>query len=173
MDENRIIELCKKNDMNAFKMIYQEYEQPLLRTSIRLLRDRQDAEDAVQQTFLKLYRSIGNFSFQSKFSTYLFRILINTSYDILRKKKRTGTMAILDVHPVESSGPELKYSLERAIGKLPDRMRACFVLFAVEGFRQKEIAGIMSISLEGVKSNIYQARCRLRKQLVQPETEAV
>jgi RNA polymerase sigma-70 factor (ECF subfamily) len=173
MDENLIVERCKQKDINAFKMIYQTYEQPLLRTALRMLNDLQDARDAVQTTFLKLYRGIKNFSFKSQFKTYLFRILINTSYDMLRRQQKSRTLPVSDLNTADSPDPELSLSLEQAINRLPQKMKACFVLFALEGFSQKEIAGVLALSIGGVKSNIYQAKCRLRKILSHSSREVV
>jgi RNA polymerase sigma-70 factor (ECF subfamily) len=165
MDERRIIRACQENDFGAFEMIYQKYEQPLLRTALRMVKQQQDAEDAVQTAFLKLYKNIRRFQYKSKFSTYLFRILINTCYDIINSKKRTETVPIEDSDKPYFSSHELCLSLEKAVEKLPHQMRACFVLFAVEEFKQKDIAKILGISIGGVKSNIFHAKCRLREML--------
>lgn len=88
MNERQIVLRCQKQDLGAFKMIYDRYSQSLLHTAQRILGQRQDAEDAVQTVFIKLYRGIGNYRFDSKFSTYLFRILMNACFDTLKKKKK-------------------------------------------------------------------------------------
>lgn len=162
MNERKVIRKCREHDLGAFKMIYDRYEQPLLRTAFRLLGQRQDAEDAVQTTFLRLFHGIQDFRRDSKFSTYLFRILINTCLDTLEKRKREGARALQAANLSCNPKRELQIHLEEAIAALPERMRACFVLFAVEGARQDEIAEILDLSLGGVKSNIYQAKVRLR-----------
>ena len=156
-------------------MIYQRYEQPLLHTAQRMLGRREDAEDAVQQTFLKLYRGIRRFRAGARFSTYLFRIHLNVCYDALRKRRRRPTDQ-LDCDPADLNpsrpGHDTGHEVYRAIDQLPERMRACFVLFAVEGFEQKEIAEVLKISVGGVKSNIFHAKARLRARLSSPQTEA-
>jgi RNA polymerase sigma-70 factor (ECF subfamily) len=179
MNEEKLIKRCQQNDMKAYKMIYQRYEQTLLRTALQILGHLQNAEDAVQTTFLKLYRGIKNFRSNAKFSTYLFRILINTCFDILRKENRMN-MIVLDAdtyfdietnldkaNPSYDYNPEpsVTFHLEKAIEALPPRMRTCFVLFAVEEFKQKEIAAILGLSIGAVKANIYQAKARLRARL--------
>jgi len=173
MDETKIIRRCQEYDIDGFKMIYELYQQPLLRTALRLLKQQPDAEDAVQTTFVKLYNSIGNFKFQSKFSTYLFRILINTCFDIIDNKKKKGTIPLPDSDPVQQTNAQLRTAIEIAVEKLPARMRTCFILFAVEEFKQKEIARILDLSIGGVKANIYQAKCRLRDMLSGSVREAV
>jgi RNA polymerase sigma-70 factor (ECF subfamily) len=173
MNETKIIQRCREYDVGAFKMIYEQYQHPLLRTALKILKQRQDAEDAVQTTFVKLYKGIANFKFQSKFSTYLFRILINTCFDILNKKKKNEASPLTGSDPAYRRDTELLTSIEIAIDKLPTQMRACFILFAVEEFKQKDIARILDLSIGGVKANIYHAKCRLREMLSVSNEEAV
>lgn len=172
MDETKVVRLCQQYDIDAFKTLYEHYQQPLLRTALTILKQQQDAEDAVQTTFVKLYNSIHNFKFQSRFSTYLFRILINTCFDILGRRKKTETIPLSNSNRSFHSNAELLTSIEHAIEKLPAQMRACFILFAVEDFKQKEIARIMGLSIGGVKANIYHAKCRLRDMLSHSIKEA-
>lgn len=165
MDESDIIQRCQQHDLSAYKMIYERYEQPLLHTAVRMLGQLQDAEDAVQMTFLKLYRGIQNYNYSSRFSTYLFRILMNACFDILRKRKRLRIHTLEETNASFHSRHEEKMALEEAIQALPERMRACFILFAVEELKQDEIAQIMNITPGGVKSTIYHAKTRLRASL--------
>jgi len=165
MDEKEIIRRCQENDLSAYKMIYDRYEQPLLHTALRILGQQQDAEDAVQTTFLKLYRGIHNYRLDSQFSTYLFRIMINHCYDVLRKKRRARIQTLEDAHLGQDSHNDVKLYLQKAISTLPEKMKTSFVLFAVEGFKLREIAQIMEISLGTVKANIFQAKMRLRSEL--------
>ena len=165
MNENEIIQRCQQHDLSAYKMIYDRYVHPLLHTALRMLGQQQDAEDAVQTTFLKLYRWIQNYNYSSKFSTYLFRILMNACFDILRKRKRMKVSPLEEGYVSYHSRHEEKMVLEEAIKALPERMRACFILFAVEELKQSEIAQIMNITPGGVKSTIYHAKTRLRAKL--------
>jgi len=162
MDEEAIVQRCKEGDLMAYRLLYERYEQPFLRTAYRMLGRQQDAEDAVQDTFLKLHRGIRHYKFGSRFSTYFFRILLNSCYDILRKR---GLEMIKDFDksgPSHHSTTELRHSIAEAIASLPDQMRACFVLFAVEERRQDEIAQILGISVGTVKASIHRARAKLR-----------
>jgi RNA polymerase sigma-70 factor (ECF subfamily) len=165
MDEESIIRRCQEGDLMAYRAIYERYEQPLLRTALRILGQKQDAEDAVQEAFLKLYRSINSYKKGSKFSTYLFRILLNSCFDILRKRKRAGfnigEIEALPYYP----GHESYFNIERAIEMLPQQMRTCFILFAVEEFGQEEIAQILNKSLGTVKATVHRAKARLRSLL--------
>jgi RNA polymerase sigma-70 factor (ECF subfamily) len=162
MDEEALVQRCREGDLMAYRSLYERYEQPFLRTALRLLGRRQDAEDAVQEAFLKLYKKVDHYRSGSNFSTYFFRILINSCYDILRLRR--PETALDDVSSVPGREPphELRYSLERAIAALPEQMRACFVLFAVEDLGQEEIAQILEISVGAVKAHVHRAKARLR-----------
>lgn len=161
-DERKIIERCRTGDLDAFRQVYDRYGQPLLRTAMRLLGRPQEAEDAVQDTFLKLFRSIGGFHSDGRFSTYLFQILHNTCMDILRKRKT----AVADIENMDILGApsshELAHSLARAVDGLPGQMRSCFVLFAVEEYSQEEVADILGVSVGTVKASVHRARKKLR-----------
>jgi len=160
--EKQVIEKCRQGDLSAYRIIYQRYEQPLLRTACRLLGRQQDAEDAVQDTFMKLYRGIHGFQRGARFSSYLFRILLNSCTDILRKQKRAVIRKFDDaLHSIPSSH-EANYSLTQVVGMLPPRMKVCFTLSAVEQFTYEEIAKILGISIGSVKANVHRARQKLR-----------
>lgn len=161
-DEEQIIERCRAGDLDAYGQIYDRYGQPLLRTAIRLLGGSQEAEDAVQETFLKLFRGIGGFRGGARFSTYLFQILHNTCMDVLRKRKPAAEdVTGMDVLGVPTSH-ELAHSLAQAVGGLPGQMKSCFVLFAVEQYSQEEVADILGVSIGTVKISIHRARKKLR-----------
>ncbi len=146
----------------AYHWLYERYEQPFLRTAYRMLGRKQDAEDAVQETFLKLHRGIHHYRSGSKFSTYFFRILFNTCTDILRKRGPEQKNDIEKSNPCHHSFFELRHSIEEAIASLPDQARACFILYAVEEFSQDDIAETLGIKLGTVKATLHRARAKLR-----------
>ena len=160
--ERNLVKRCQKGDLKAYQALYNQYEQPMLRLGYRMLGQQQDAEDAVQETFIRLYRSIHKFEFRAAINTYLFRIMTNVCFDMLEKRKK---MPANDAEPVYTSQAPLRLKLEQHIATLPDRMRACFVMFAVEGFKQREIADILDLSIGTVKAHIHEAKMRLRKVL--------
>jgi RNA polymerase sigma-70 factor (ECF subfamily) len=162
MEEGQIIERCRQGDLDAYKRIYERYEQPLLRTACRILGRQQEAEDAVQEAFLKLHRGMESYQSGSRFSTYLFRILLNTCFDFLRKRKG-AEFADIDTATVPfHSAHEMQHTLAEAIATLPYQMKACFTLFAIEEFTQDEIGRILGINSGNVKSNIHRAKQKLR-----------
>ena len=163
MIESEIIKQCRRGDKTAFKAIYDTHHQGMLRVALRMLGNQQDAEDAVQSAFVKLYRGIGRFRFQSKFSTYFYRILSRVCFDMIRSRKRRQTDELQETFKIVQPQVDLKMQLEEAIAQLPERMRLCFMLFAIEELKQEDIADIMELSIGGVKSTIYQAKVRLRR----------
>ncbi|MGD9161200.1 MAG: RNA polymerase sigma factor [Desulfobacteraceae bacterium] len=171
MQETKIVKKCQKNNLKAYRWIFKKYSEPMLHIAKRLLHSQEDAEDAVQETFIKLFRGIKNFRFQSKFSTYLFTILTRVCFDTINRRKKLHVIDIKDEQHSYHTDPDLKIRLEQAIDELPMRMQTCFVLFAIEGFKQQEIAEILDISIGGVKSNIYQAKVKLQFFLNEQQNE--
>lgn len=165
LDETAVLDRCRVGDLQAYKQIYDRYGQPLLRTAARLLGNPQEAEDAVQETFLKLFRGIGGFRGQARFSTYLFQILHNTCIDTIRKRK-PATEMIDDIEaPALPSQAELANILTQAVDSLPGQMKSCFVLFAVEEYSHQEVADMLGVSIGTVKTSIHRARKKLRSWL--------
>lgn len=162
MDEEAVVQRCQRGDLMAYRMIYERYEQPFLRTAFRLLGRQQEAEDAVQDTFLKLCRGIHHYKSGSRFSTYIFRILINSCYDMLRKRNPEVSVDLDQAGHYHQTSGELRHFIEEAIAALPDQMRVCFVLSAVEGFKQEEIAQVLEINVGTVKATIHRAKAKLR-----------
>jgi len=134
----------------------------LLGLGRRMLGRQEDAEDAVQTAFLKLYRGVKQFQFSAKFSTYLFRIMMNVCFDLMQKRRGKKERAFEEIEISHAPHVDLRLQLEEAINALPERMRACFVLFAVEEMKQDEIAEILNLSVGTVKAQIFHAKARLR-----------
>lgn len=156
-----LIRRCQSGEINAYREMYELYAGQLFSIALRMTASKEDAEDALHNTFIKLQSSIHQFRFESKFSSYIIRILINVCYDIINKRKDILTL-LQNEDIVFDENYELCYSLEAAIQKLPLKMRECFILFAVEGFKQNEIADILNIKIGSVKAHIFQARRKLR-----------
>jgi RNA polymerase sigma-70 factor (ECF subfamily) len=136
-----------------------------------------DAEDAVQETFLKIQRSIGGFRGQSSFVTWVFRILVNTCYDARRsrvRKKEVSQQEETDgttprPEPrAASAHPSLRLALERALDELTRHQRDVFLLYEVEGFHHAEIAQMLEITEAASKNTLFQAKKNLRQMLEPP-----
>jgi len=145
-----------------------------------LLGSQADAEDAVQETFLKIQRSISGFRGQSSFVTWTFRILVNTCHDLRRSRVRRKDQVNEDVDALPprmelrapGAHPSLRMALERALGCLTAHQRDVFLLYEVEGFRHAEIAGMLEISETASKNTLFQAKKNLRTMLEPPRSSA-
>jgi RNA polymerase sigma-70 factor (ECF subfamily) len=144
-----------------------------------LLGSPSDAEDAVQETFLKVQRKIESFRGQSSFVTWTFRILVNTCHDLrrsrVRRKEWTGEESPESKPFPEmrapSAHPALRMALERAIDMLTQHQKDVFLLYEVEGFRHAEIAGMLEITETASKNALFQAKKSLRSMLEAPRSE--
>ena len=165
-NEEVVIRRCQQGEISAFETIYRHYENQMLSVAYRLLSNKEDAEDALQNAFINLYRKIGQFKFHSAFSTWFYRIVVNACLDKL-KKGQSSTHVPLDqaAELSEEVHTELGHHLQKAINGLPSKMKACFVLFAVQGFKQREIAEILKMKEGTVKAQVFEAKARLREVL--------
>lgn len=178
-DEKALIEGCVAGDRKSMKMMYDEYCSRVYSTLIRMLGNREDAEDALQETFVKVFKHIGSFEGKSKLSTWLYSIATTTAIDYMRRRKKHE--GHLDVDEMSEYLPDTGSNdphslcgviLEKKISELPDGHREVFVLYAVEGFKHHEIAEMLDISEGTSRSHYYHARARLRKKLL-PHMEVI
>lgn len=132
-----------------------------------------DAEDAVQETFLKIHRAMSTFTGEASFSTWAYRILINTCYDHLRKRRRHGEEESLDEMPVERTANSVddtkRMMLRRLLEQLPEQRRTVFTLFEIEGLSHAEIAGILGITEANSKWILFSTKKQLQEQWRKPQ----
>ena len=144
-NETELLAACRRREIRAFEQVYLAHGGRLKSIAYRILGNRPDAEDAVQETFLKLYRGVEAFHGQSGIGTWLCRILINACYDVARKRKREADPEAQE----RTAGPRnqlpLKVALDEALGRIHPRHRMVFLLFEVEGLRHAEIAAILEV----------------------------
>jgi len=168
---------CLRGDLRAYERLYHLQGARMKNLARNLLGTQNDAEDAVQETFLKVQRSIASFRGQSSFVTWTFRILVNTCHDMRRRSVRRKEDASQEVSEGFSSPPEsrapgahpsLRLALERAIATLTQRQRDVFLLYEVEGFRHAEIAGMLEITETVSKNTLFYAKKSLRQLLAPP-----
>lgn len=155
-----IIQNCQKGDLESFKMLYKHYEKTIYGFCYRMLNNKQDTEDAVQTIFLNLYRSIKSFSFKSRLTTYLFSITRNVCYDML-KQHRVINEELNETEHIAGNTSPMDQDISKAVSHLPEKTRECFILFAIEGYPQEEIAELLNIKVGTVKALIFQARQKL------------
>lgn len=180
MDEKKLVELCKKGDRNAFNELVLKYQSQVMNMTCGMLSVREDAEDAAQEVFLKVYKNISAFNENSALSTWIYRITVNTCHDILRKRISRKTVSIYSdnedepdmVIPDTSQTPEeavqtaeIHRQLRTAISKLKEEYRLVITLFDLEGMSYDEISKIINVPVGTVKSRLSRARGQLRKNL--------
>jgi RNA polymerase sigma-70 factor (ECF subfamily) len=179
-DDASLSAACRSGDLRAFEQLYRLHGSRMKSVARNLLGTTSDAEDAVQDTFLKIQRSISSFRGQSSFATWSFRILINTCYDLRRSRLRKKEIAHEEPDEAHtrpepraaSAHPSLRLALEHALSELTGHQRNVFLLYEVEGFRHSEIAGILEISENASKNTLFQAKKNLRQMLEAPRSSA-
>jgi RNA polymerase sigma-70 factor (ECF subfamily) len=170
---------CRSGDLRAYERLYAMHGARMKNLARNVLGNPSDAEDAVQEAFLKVQRSIASFRGQSSFVTWTYRILINTCYDARRSRLRKREVANDDSeetprHEPRAPGahPALRMALERALAKLTQHQRDVFLLYEVEGFRHAEIAGMLEMTETASKNTLFQAKKNLRLMLEPPRSSA-
>jgi len=166
---------CRSGDPRAYERLYSMHGARMKNLARNVLGNPVDAEDAVQETFLKVQRSIASFRGQSSFVTWTYRILINTCYDARRSRLRKKEVANDDSSETRrpeprapGAHPSLRMALERALAKLTQHQRDVFLLYEVEGFRHAEIAGMLEMTETASKNTLFQAKKNLRLMLEPP-----
>ena len=177
------LEALRDGDRNEFSRLVEIYSGKLYRLGLKMLGNPQDAEDILQETFLKAFRSIRNFNGRSSLSTWLYRIAINEALMHLRRKHpdtlsidepgETGTdeqepLQIVDwccMPERELMSNEVKRKLDQAVEELPASLRAVFVLRDIEELSTLETAEVLGLSETAVKTRLSRARMRLREEL--------
>ena len=178
-EDSALAAACQAGDLHAYERFYLRYGMRMKSTARNLLGNPSDAEDAVQETFLKVQRSIATFRGQSSFVTWTFRILINTCYDARRGRMRKKEVAAegTEENPMPEprapgAHPSLRLALERALATLTRHQRDVFLLYEVEGFRHSEIAEVLEITETASKNTLFQAKRNLRTMLEPPRSQA-
>ena len=153
-------------------MLFEKHRDPMLRVAVRILGNRADAEDAIQDAFLALYRKAGAFQGGSSFNTWFYRIVVNACLKIRRKRqsmRKVMERAAIKDKPVfpeaAEAESEAREALDREIEALPMRQRMVFVLTMVEGFSLNETAEILDLRPGTAGYHLFKARERLRERL--------
>ena len=164
-DDSVLIQRYLAGDSRAFDQLMEAHEGRVFAISLRILRDREEALDATQETFITVLRKAGSFEGRSAFSTWLYRVAVNTCYTMLRKKGRRPTAPLPDTHdPPDLSATdrirsaELRPMLEEALATLPEEFGPAVLLSDLEGLPLQSVAEILEIPLGTVKSRVFRGR---------------
>ena len=182
-DETELLARARAGDDHAFTALLTQYERKILRLAKNITQNDEDAEDVLQETFLKAYSHLDRFKGDSKFYTWIVRIAVNEALMKLRKRKSDKTVPLdqevdtgEDFVPREiavwEENPEKTYSrdeirdiLDKAVEALPPIFRSVFVLRDIEDLSTEETADALGISIPAVKSRLLRARLQLRERL--------
>ena len=182
-DELALVRAAKSGDISAFEQLVKRYDRNIFRLAQHITQNREDAEDVVQEAFLKAYTHLNGFQEQSKFYTWLVRIAVNESLMKLRRRRADKTVSLdQEIEGEENSMPrevndwrpnpeqvynqaEMNEILSKTIGGLPGGFRTVFVLRDVEGLSTEETAEALQLSVPAVKSRLLRARLQLRERL--------
>jgi len=157
-------------ELAVFEQIMAQYERRVFRIALRLLNNPQDAQDAAQEVFLKLYKKLASLDETQGYEPWLFRVTVNVCRDIGRRRRRSvGIAEVADLvapHPGaehDAQRAEQREIVRRGLSRLGEKERAALVLRDVEGLSTREVASILGSSENTVRSQICSARLKLRE----------
>jgi RNA polymerase sigma-70 factor (ECF subfamily) len=169
-EEGRLVERARAGDVAAFEALYRDHVARIHGLCLRLLRDRQRAEDLTQEIFVKAWQRLDGFRGESRFYTWLHRLGVNEAIGELRRRGRweerfTASADLPEPAAPAVHDPQHGVDLERAVAALPPVARLVFLLYDVEGYRHQEIAELTGMAEGTSKANLHRARRLLRKAL--------
>jgi RNA polymerase sigma-70 factor (ECF subfamily) len=181
-DEGALVQAAKSGDLSAFEELVNRYERRIFRLTMHITQNREDAEDATQDAFMKSFKNLDNFEGSSRFYTWLVRIAVNEA--LMRLRRRRPNVVSLDEpvetdedlipHQIRDWGPnpeqrfastEMNSILSSAISDLDPAYRTVFLLRDTEQLSTEETAKMLGISEAAVKSRLLRARLKLRQKL--------
>ncbi|HET7437790.1 MAG TPA: RNA polymerase sigma factor [Thermoanaerobaculia bacterium] len=168
-DDHRLASACAAGDSKVFEEIYRRYGDRMKSIAFNHLGTTADAEDAVQETFLKIHRAASTYTGEASFATWIFRILVNTCYDLLRKRRRR-----IEEAPIDDTFDSIKRSaatvddakrmtLRKMLDELPEQRRSVFMLFEIEGLSHAEIGEVLGISEGNSKWILFATKKELQE----------
>jgi RNA polymerase sigma-70 factor (ECF subfamily) len=189
--ERNQLERARQGDADAFAELVERYSSRIYGACFGFLGNRQDAEDCVQDTFIKAWRALGDYNFLASFYTWLYRIAVNTCLDYRRRNQRVHVYSLDEALDTEDSqvflqvadeaplpdelaeSAELRRLIREEIDRLPPQMRSILVLRDLQDVTYHDLAQILEISEGTVKSRLSRARQMLMKRVARRETQAL
>jgi len=184
MNELEIIEEIKQGKSEYFKELVDKYKNMVFNICFGFVKNKEDAEDITQEVFFTIYKNIKDFKFESKISTWIYRIAVNRSLNHIRKRKLSRIFNKIslreesedreaEIPAAQDSSADFKVItrekkniMSKALNGLPSNQRTAFTLYNIEGFNYEEIAEIMGCSISAVESRIHRAKMNLQKKLI-------
>jgi RNA polymerase sigma-70 factor (ECF subfamily) len=182
-DDQHYIHLVKEGDTNAFAVLVDRHKDMVFTLSLKMLKDREEAEEVAQDTFLKIYKSLSKFNSESKFSTWMYKVAFNTCLDRLKKNKRSQPVTAMDEFTEQEAislmnvldsieERERKQVIQDCLHCLPGEDSFLLTLYYFEEQSLEEIANIIGINPNNVKIRLYRSRKKLTallKDRLEPE----
>ena len=182
MEDRDLVQEVLAGRDSAFRRLVAEYQDRVFNACLNVVHDREDAEDVAQEVFIEVFDSLRSFRGDSKLSTWIYRIAVSKSLDLVRWRKRKKRFAVVqslfvpggadpedragDAHPgIQLEDKERAEVLFRHIDRLPENQRAALLLHSADGLSYAEIGEILRTSVPSVESLIFRARTTLRKRL--------
>ena len=171
-----IIEEVKSGNRMAFKYLVEEHQQYAFNIAFKVLCNEEDAKDVVQESFIKVWKNINSFNVKMKFTTWMYKIVINNAIDKLRSTRRMKMFNIENasesLYHVEKLSPDVQLEnselgniINLISEELPEKQRLVFVLRDIQGFDSDDVEKFLAMTSTSVKSNLYNARKLVRKKL--------
>ena len=171
-----LVRRAQSGDEQAFATLFQQHKSRVYSVCLLMTKDVAEAEDLTQEAFLQVFRTVGSFRGEAAFSTWLYRVAVNTVLMKLRRRKSPPTISIDEpVHPdsptlhrdfgrndLELTGVVDRIALRRALADLPEGCRTIFALHEVEGYQHHEIAQLLDCSIGNSKSQLHKAKLKMR-----------
>ncbi|KAF0141514.1 MAG: RNA polymerase sigma-70 factor ECF subfamily [Stygiobacter sp.] len=171
----RLIKNAVEGDLSAFEAILKNHQYYAYTVAFRVLTNDDDAKDVVQESFVRIWKHLGSYSKKAKFTTWIYKIVINLCYDKLRARKTEnerletiddGFVSGLDNPEKQLTNKEQAEIIKHVSNGLPEKQRMVFVLRDLEELTTDEVSQIMDISIESVKTNLSIARKTIRTKLI-------
>jgi RNA polymerase sigma-70 factor (ECF subfamily) len=171
-EDRALIRRYLGGDVDAFETLMAAHEQRVFSICLRMLRDRNAALDATQDTFLTVFRKADRYKEQAAFSTWLYRVTVNTCYDNLRRKKRKEADRLPETHDVadpasadEFDAVEVRPEIESALEELSPEFRAAVVFVDLQGMSLEQASDTLDVPIGTIKSRLFRARKQLSQSL--------
>ncbi len=168
----RLIDRFRTGDIDAFNQLMEAHEDRVFGICLRIMREREAALDATQETFITVFRKADKFTGRSAFSTWLYRVAVNTCYDALRRSRRRPTQPLPEhTDPVDPTAgddfaaAELRPDLEAALQALALEFRSAVVLVDLNGMPLEEAADVLGVPIGTIKSRLFRGRRQLAQTL--------
>jgi len=171
ISENNLVKGCQKGKAKYQRLLYERYAPKMLGVCMRYFRSKSEAQDALQDGFVKVYTKIDGFKGQGSLEGWIRRIMVNTSLNILRDNLKHAFHADVNDEKVQIMDSSVDYDhfnvqdIMKLVQELPKGYRIVFNMFDIDGYSHKEIAEKLQISVNTSKSQLLKARRHLRKEL--------